>query len=227
MCSSTPKESLIDQNSGVLTTDAAVRLYPETDLGDLQYPKGKAPAQVATTIVAHGDPGNWPFDTYTTDEISGRGLHRGLPKQGMGPYRSDRIVGRLGCERPSRPRRRGHREPGQPRQRGHHVAQVKGAADLRPGNLPDTYRLARCWHCGWPFRCCWAGRRSCHRSSRGTARCCSPSSRCATSFPVIHRLASWIDQAVVLWVLIGLVVAMALFILAWWRHRDRKQPKKT
>ena len=40
-------------------------------------------------------------------------------------------------------------------------------------------------------------------------------------------LGSWIDQAVVLWVLIGLVVAMALFILAWWRHRDRKQPKKT
>ena len=39
-------------------------------------------------------------------------------------------------------------------------------------------------------------------------------------------LGSWIDQAVVLWVLIGLVVAMALFILAWWRHRDRKQPKK-
>ena len=36
-----PKESLIDQDSRVLTTDAAVRLYPETDLGDQQYPKGK------------------------------------------------------------------------------------------------------------------------------------------------------------------------------------------
>ena len=66
-----PKESLIDQDSRVLTTDTAVRLYPETDLGDQLYPKGKAVAQVATTIVAHGDPGNWPFDTYTTDEISG------------------------------------------------------------------------------------------------------------------------------------------------------------
>jgi Domain of unknown function (DUF4436) len=66
-----PQDSLVDQSSGVLTADAAVRLYPETDLGDLQYPKGKAPTQVATTIVAHGEPGNWPFDTYTTDEISG------------------------------------------------------------------------------------------------------------------------------------------------------------
>ena len=111
---------------GVLTTDAAVRLYPDDDLGDLQYPKGKAPAQVATTIVAHGDPGNWPFDTYTTDVISADVFTGGLPERGMGPHRSDRIVGRLGRERHSRPRRRRHREPGQPRQRDHHVAQVQG-----------------------------------------------------------------------------------------------------
>ena len=39
-----PKDSLYDKNFGVLTTDAAVRLYPENDLGDLQYPVGKSPA---------------------------------------------------------------------------------------------------------------------------------------------------------------------------------------
>ena len=38
---------------------------------------------------------------------------------------------------------------------------------------------------------------------------------------------SWIDQAVVLWVLIGLVAAMTLFLIAWWRNRVRKRPKKT
>jgi hypothetical protein len=32
---------------------------------------------------------------------------------------------------------------------------------------------------------------------------------------------SWIDQAVVLWVLIGLVAAMTLFLIAWWRNRDQ------
>ena len=37
---------------------------PETSLGDLQYPIGKVPAQVTTTIEASGDPGNWPFDSY-------------------------------------------------------------------------------------------------------------------------------------------------------------------
>jgi Domain of unknown function (DUF4436) len=66
-----PEDSLFDENSGVLTTDAAVRLYPETNLGDLQYAKGKSPSQISTTVEAHGDPGNWPFDTYRTDEISG------------------------------------------------------------------------------------------------------------------------------------------------------------
>ena len=65
-----PKDSLYDKNLGVLTTDAAVRLYPENDLGDLQYPVGKAPAQVSTTIEAQGDPGNWPFDSYKTQVIA-------------------------------------------------------------------------------------------------------------------------------------------------------------
>lgn len=65
-----PKDSLYDKNLGVLTTDASVRLYPENDLGDLQYPVGKAPAQVSTTIEAHGDPANWPFDSYKTQVIA-------------------------------------------------------------------------------------------------------------------------------------------------------------
>jgi hypothetical protein len=37
---------------------------------------------------------------------------------------------------------------------------------------------------------------------------------------------SWIDQAIVLWVLIALVVALALFLVGWWRQRDRRSPKK-
>jgi Domain of unknown function (DUF4436) len=65
-----PKDSLYDKNFGVLTADAALRLYPDNDLGDLQYPVGKAPAQVSTTIEAHGDPGNWPFDSYSTEVIA-------------------------------------------------------------------------------------------------------------------------------------------------------------
>ncbi|MFX7961050.1 DUF4436 family protein [Acinetobacter baumannii] len=31
---------------------------------------------------------------------------------------------------------------------------------------------------------------------------------------------AWIDQALVLWVLIALVVAMVLYVEAWWKQSD-------
>ena len=64
-----PDNSMVDKRLNVLTTDTSVRFFPQNDLGDLQYPVGKMPAQVATTIEAHGDPGDWPFDSYRTDTI--------------------------------------------------------------------------------------------------------------------------------------------------------------
>jgi hypothetical protein len=65
-----PEDSMFDKRLDVLKTDTAVRMDPPNDLGDLQYPAGKSPAQVATTIEAHGDPNNWPFDSYSTDTTS-------------------------------------------------------------------------------------------------------------------------------------------------------------
>jgi hypothetical protein len=65
-----PGESLYDKRFDELNTDIAVRLYPPNDLGDLKYPAGKAPAQVSTTIEAHGDPGAWPFDSYRSEQLS-------------------------------------------------------------------------------------------------------------------------------------------------------------
>jgi len=65
-----PGETLEDRRFDELNTDIAVRLYPPNDLGDIQFPKGKAPAQVSTTIQAHGNPGNWPFDSYHTEQLS-------------------------------------------------------------------------------------------------------------------------------------------------------------
>jgi hypothetical protein len=65
-----PQDSMWDSRLDVLNTDTAVRMDPANDLGDLVYPAGKSPAQVATTVEAHGDPNNWPFDSYTTDTLS-------------------------------------------------------------------------------------------------------------------------------------------------------------
>src|SRR5947209_14001384 len=45
-----PEDSMFDKRLDVLKTDTAVRMDPPNDLGDLQYPAGKSPAQVSTTI---------------------------------------------------------------------------------------------------------------------------------------------------------------------------------
>ena len=105
-----PGESLIDKRFDVLTTDIAVRLYPPNDLGDIAFPRGKTPAQVSTTIEAHGDPGNWPFDSYRTDRCPadvfvGAGDNRKrIPAQVV-------VTGSMnGWDASVKPRRRRHRE---------------------------------------------------------------------------------------------------------------------
>lgn len=51
-----PEDSMFGKRLDVLKTDTAVRVDPPNELEDLQYPAGKSPAQVATTIEAHGTP---------------------------------------------------------------------------------------------------------------------------------------------------------------------------
>jgi len=220
----TPQDSLIDQSSSVLTTDAAVRLYPETDLGDLQYPKGKAPAQVATTVVAHGDAGNWPFDTYTTDEISGVVFTNGY---------KDRVWARMEVT-------------GSLDGWDVNVRRVHDAEDTENPNSFDNviitlhrskgpliFDLGICLILiALPVLALWLaipmvlGRTS-FLPPFGTwfAAMLFAVVPLRNFLPGNPPPGSWIDQAVVLWVLIGLVVAMTLFLLAWWRQRDRKQPK--
>ncbi|BBY76547.1 DUF4436 domain-containing protein [Mycolicibacterium parafortuitum] len=65
-----PEDGLTDQRLDVLNTDLSVRLYPWNTLGDLKFPAGASPAEVSTTIDVGGDPTTWPLDSYTTDPIS-------------------------------------------------------------------------------------------------------------------------------------------------------------
>jgi Domain of unknown function (DUF4436) len=220
-----PKDSLYDKNFGVLTTDAAVRLYPENDLGDLSYPVGKAPAQVSTSIEAHGDPGNWPFDTYKTqviaaDVFTGSGQNREKAAARV------EVTGKLDGWDAT-------------------VTRVHDPDDPNPDILDDAVitlhrsKGPMIFDVGivlvliaLPVLALWVA---------------VPMALGATSFlppfitwygamlfaivplrsilPGSPPYGSWIDQAVVLWVLIGLVSAMSIFVTAWWRNRDRKSKK--
>ena len=67
-------ERYIDPTLGVLNTDIAIRLYPWVNLGELKFAKGQTPGSIDATIEADGDADYWPFDTYTTFPVTADAL---------------------------------------------------------------------------------------------------------------------------------------------------------
>jgi hypothetical protein len=221
-----PKDSLYDKNFGVLTTDAAVRLYPENDLGDLQYPVGKAPAQVSTTIEAHGDPGNWPFDTYRTEVIAADVFTGSGPNREKAPARLeasgkldgwDATVTRVHDPSDSNP-----------------DIQDDVIITLHRAKGPLIFDIGICLVLiALPVLALWVAIPvALGRTSFLPPMVTWYGAMLFAIVPLRNILpgsppyGSWIDQAVVLWVLIGLVTAMALFLSGWWQQRDRRSPKK-
>lgn len=220
-----PKDSLYDKDFGVLTTNAAVRLYPENDLGDLQYPVGKAPAQVTTTIEAHGDPANWPFDSYKTDVIAADVF------TGSGQTR-EKVAGRVevtgsldGWEATlTRVHDSDEQDPNVKDDVIITLHRSKSSLIFDVGICLVLLAL--------PALALWVA----IPMALGRTSFLPPFATWYAAmlfavvplrniFPGSPPPGSWIDQAVVLWVLIALVVAMFLFVVAWARQRDRKPPQ--
>jgi len=216
-----PEDSLIDQNSNVLTTDAAVRLYPETDLGDLQYAKGKAPAQISTTIEAHGDPGNWPFDNYSTDEISGLVF--------TGSYHDKvwarmEVTGALDGWDVTVKRVHDSEDTENPNSLDNVIITLHRASGPLIFDLGILLVLISLPTLALVVAIPMALGRTSFLPPFSTwyAAMLFAIVPLRNFLPGSPPPGSWVDQAVVLWVLIALVTAMTLFIVAWARQRDRK-----
>jgi hypothetical protein len=215
-----PQDSLYDSEMGVLKTNAAVRLYPENDLGDLQYATGKAPAQVATTLVAHGTPANWPFDSYSTDVVSAD-VFTGNYKERV-PARIE-VVGALdGWDATvTRVHDPDNKDPDSLDNVRITLHRAKGSLIFDVGICLVLAAL--------PALALWVA----IPMALGRTSFLPPFSTWYAAmlfaivplrniFPGNPPPGSWIDQAFVLWVLIAMVVAMTLFVVAWTRQRDRK-----
>ncbi|MCV7079853.1 DUF4436 domain-containing protein [Mycobacterium szulgai] len=212
-----PDDSMIDKRLDVLTVDTSVRLYPENDLGDLQYPVGKSPAQVATTIEAHGDPGNWPFDTYTTDTIQADILVGAGENRQYKPARVE-VTGSLEGWDISVQR----------------VGDTSQTSD-RPDNVIITLHRAKgplvfdLGICLVLFTLPTLALFVAIQMLTGRREFLPPFGTwyAAMLFAVVPLrnilpgsppAGSWIDQAVVIWVLIALATAMVVYIIAWYKH---------
>ena len=212
-----------DNRFDVLANDVSVRLYPTSDLGDLNYPKGKAPAQLSTIIEAHGDPGNWPFDVYKTEQISADAFVGAGDTRRKVPARVEVTGGLDGWDVSVN--------------RVKDPAALPTARDVDNGNVVITFHRAK-GPLIFDLGICLVlialptlalavaipmvlGRRK-FLPPFGTwyAAMLFAIVPLRNFFPGSPPAGSWIDQAIVQWVLIALVTAMTLYILAWVRQGD-------
>jgi len=177
-----PDDSTVDKRLNVLTTDTSVRLFPHNDLGDLQYPVGKSPAQVATNIEAHGDPGDWPFvarvgrDAEDTERPDNRPDDVVVTLQrAKGPLVFDLGICLVLITLPTLALFVA-------------IQMLTGRRQFLP---PFSTWYAAMLFAVVPLR---------------------------NILPGTPPAGAWIDQAVVIWVLIALAAALVLYIAAWYRH---------
>jgi hypothetical protein len=218
-----PGISAYDNRFDVLATDVAVRLYPTSELGDLHYPQGKAPAQLTTTIQAHGDPGNWPFDSYQTEPISADAFVGSGDTRKKVPARVE-VTGELdGWDATVT---RVHDPAALPTQRGSDNGNV--VITLKRAKGPLIFDLGICLVLiALPTLALLVA----IPMVLGRRKFLPPFATwyAANLFAIVPLRnilpgapppGSWIDQAIVQWVLIALVTAMSLYIIAWIRQGD-------
>jgi len=218
-----PGISAYDNRFDVLGTDVAVRLYPTSDLGDLHYPKGKAPAQLSTTVEAHGDPGNWPFDAYKTEPISADAFVGSGDNLKKVPARVE-VTGELdGWDATVT---RVHDPAALPTSRATDNGNV--VITLRRAKGPLIFDLGICLVLiTLPTLALLVA----IPMALGRRKFLPPFATwyAANLFAIVPLRnilpgapppGSWIDQAIVQWVLIALVTAMSLYIFAWVRQGD-------
>ena len=214
-----PEDNLYDQNMGVLTSDAAVRLYPDNDLGDLQYPAGKSPARVTTTLEAHGDPGDWPFDSYRTDTIQADVLVGTGENRQYKPARVE-VTGELeGWDISVNRVGRDSHDSDRPDNVVVTVKRAKGPLVFDLGiclvliTLPTLALFVA-------IQMLTARRQFLPPFSTWYAAMLFAVVPLRNILPGTPPAGSWIDQAVVIWVLIALATALVLYIAAWYRHSN-------
>ena len=214
-----PADTLMDQRLQVLKDDISVRFYPSNTLGDLQYPKARAPAEVATTLVARGDADAWPFDSYSTDALGADVL--------VGTGDDRRIIN-------ARVEPTGALD-------GWDISSVHSGTSSQASGTGDyaTVTLRRAlgslvFDLGiclvlitLPVLALWVS----ILMVRGKKNFLPPYSTwyAGMLFAIVPLrnilpgqppFGAWIDQALVLWVLIALVSAMVIYFIAWYRRSE-------
>jgi hypothetical protein len=214
-----PDDSMLDKRLSVLTADTSVRLFPHNDLGDLQYPVGKMPAQVATTVEAHGNPGDWPFDTYKSDTIQADVLVGVGDNRQYKPARVE-VTGLLeGWDITVTRVGRDSNDSGRPDNVIITLQRAKGPLVFDLGiclvlvTLPTLALFVA-------IQMLTGRRKFLPPFSTWYAAMLFAVVPLRNILPGTPPAGAWVDQAVVIWVLIALATALVLYIAAWYRNSE-------
>jgi uncharacterized protein DUF4436 len=214
-----PEDDLTDQNFYVLNTDISVRFFPSNTLGDLQYPKGKAPAEVGTTLAARGDADKWPFDSYSTDPLGASLLVGSGDERHFIPARVE-VTGALnGWDISAVHSGPNSQESGRGDYATVTLRRAVGALVFDLGiclvlvTLPvlalfvaiEMFRGRKKFLP--PFSTWYAGMLFAVVPLRNI-------------LPGAPPFGAWVDQAIVLWVLVGLATAMVIYFATWFRQAE-------
>jgi hypothetical protein len=214
-----PDDSLMDTNNTVLKQDIRVRLYPLNDLGDLEFKAGKLPPQVSTTINVDGNAEAWPFDRYTTSPISADVVVGTGSDIKFLPARVE-VTGALdGWNITSA--------------RSGDATQSASSGDdatitLRRAPGPLVFDLGICLVLvSLPVMALFVSISTLRRKRKflpplGTwfAAMLFAVVPLRNILPGSPPTGGWIDQALVLWVLVALAASMGMFIAAWYQQSD-------
>lgn len=214
-----PEKSLMDSQFGVLNTDMAVRLYPSTDFGELNYPRGHTPGREVTSMFAAGDADRWPFDTFATGTISADVFVGTGDARRYVPARVE-VAGSLNgwdidSRRAGPPARDGHADDNATIT----LSRSRGPLLLIGGFCLVLLALpALAWFVALELV---LGRKAFQPAfSTWFAAMLFSVVPIRNVLPGSPPAGSWVDEAITVWVLIALTGAMVTYVVAWARRPD-------
>jgi hypothetical protein len=214
-----PNDSLMDLTNNVLKEDISVRLSPLNDIGDLEYKAGKLPGQLSTTINVSGNAQEWPFDRYVTRPISADVIVKDGSDYQFLPARVE-VTGALDGWNISSTR------SGDATQSSLEGDDVSIAIKRAPG--PLVFDLGICLVLlSLPVMALFVSITTLRRKRKflpplGTwfAAMLFAVVPLRNILPGSPPPGAWVDQALVLWVLVALSASMIMFIIAWYKQSD-------
>ena len=208
-----PPKRYLDERLGVLSTDIVVRLYPWVDVGEIRFEKGQTPASTDVTIGADGDADAWPFDSYRTRPISADALIGSGDSRVVEPAKLRFSGGIEGWDA------RIDNVNTQPAASVIALHRNRGTLAFDLGVVLVLITL--------PALAMFVA----IETAMGKRKFLPPLTTwfAAMLFAVVPLRSflpgapppgAWIDRAIVLWVLIALVSAMAIYMVCWYRDSD-------